>query len=64
MSLDAGEAELAYNSFRRFGRDRHPASLKNGDRFAYALAKETGEPLLSNGTAFLATDVAVVTRHD
>jgi hypothetical protein len=36
---------------------RHPAKLNLGDCFAYALAKETGEPLLYKGDDFSRTDI-------
>ncbi len=35
----------------------HPARLNFGDCFAYALAKETAEPLLFKGNEFPHTDV-------
>lgn len=37
----------------------HPARLDFGDCFAYALAKDSGEPLLSKGGDFAQTDVKV-----
>lgn len=40
-----------------YGRGNHPARLNYGDCFAYALAKETGEPLLFKGNDFAQTDV-------
>lgn len=60
VGVDAGQAEIACEAFRRFGKGRHPARLNIGDCFTYALAKESGEPLLSKGTDFAATDIAVV----
>jgi ribonuclease VapC len=39
-------AEVAYSSF---GEGMHPAGLNFGDCFVYALAKETGEPVLFKG---------------
>ncbi len=50
----AGDARAAY---RRFGKGYHPARLNFGDCFAYALAKESGEPLLFKGNDFAQTDV-------
>jgi ribonuclease VapC len=47
-------AEAAYSSF---GKGMHPAGLNFGDCFAYALAKETGEPLLFKGNDFTQTDL-------
>ena len=50
----AVEARLAY---QRFGRGNHRAHLNFGDTFAYALARESGEPLLFKGDDFGRTDV-------
>lgn len=50
----ADQARLAY---REFGKGSHSAALNFGDCFAYALAKETGEPLLYKGSDFARTDV-------
>ncbi len=51
------QAELARDAWRRFGRAVHPARLNLGDCFAYALAKDTGEPLLFKGNDFTLTDI-------
>ena len=40
-------------------RSGHPAKLNLGDCFAYALAKEIGEPLLYKGNDFSRTDITV-----
>lgn len=49
---------LAREAFRRFGkRSGHGARLNFGDRFADALAKATGEPLLFVGDDFSRTDM-------
>ena len=58
VAVDARQADLAVDAFRRFGRGRHPAALNVGDCFAYALAKATGEKLLFKGGDFARTDVA------
>lgn len=51
-------ARIAREAFRDFGRGSgHPARLSLGDCFAYALAKDTGEPLLYKGDDFGHTDV-------
>ena len=50
-------AGLAIEAFARFGKGRHRAALNYGDCFAYALAKERGEPLLFKGGDFARTDV-------
>ena len=51
------QARLARMAFERYGKDRHPAQLNFGDCMAYALAKETGEPLLFKRTDFGLTDI-------
>jgi len=56
-SIDEAQARLAHLAWRRFGKGRHPARLNLGDCFAYALAKQTGEPLLFKGRDFGLTDV-------
>ncbi len=53
----AGQAALACEGWRRFGKGRHPAGLNLGDCFSYALARERGEPLLFKGEGFARTDV-------
>jgi ribonuclease VapC len=40
-----------------FGGTSHPAKLNIGDCFAYALAKDKGQPLLFKGNDFAQTDV-------
>lgn len=55
------QARTAREAYRDFGKGSgHPAQLNFGDCFAYALAKETGEPLLFKGDDFHHTDIAVV----
>lgn len=53
------QAQLARQAYREFGKGRHRAGLNFGDCFAYALAKEKGEPLLFKGDDFRRTDVEV-----
>ena len=55
--VTAGQAYLARQAFHDFGKGRHPAGLNFGDCFAYALAKDTGEPLLFKGNDFKRTDI-------
>lgn len=55
--VDEGLAQAARAAYRRFGKGNHPARLNFGDCFAYALASETGEPLLFKGDDFVRTDV-------
>jgi ribonuclease VapC len=54
------QAEIARAAYRDFGKGRHLANLNFGDCFAYALAKEKGEPLLFKGGDFCHTDVEPV----
>jgi ribonuclease VapC len=57
------QARIAREAYRDFGKgSRHPAQLNFGDCFAYALAKESGEPLLFKGGDFHHTDIAAVRR--
>ncbi len=50
---------IAREASLRYGRNRHPAKLNYGDCFAYALAKQTSEPLLFVGNDFGKTDIDV-----
>jgi ribonuclease VapC len=56
-------ARLAVEAFARYGRGNHPARLNYGDCFAYALAKERGEPLLFKGDDFPLTDITPALRR-
>lgn len=58
VPVDAVQGDLALDAFRRFGKGRHPAGLKFGDCFAYALSRSTGEPLLFKGEDFRRTDLS------
>ena len=52
------QAHLARDAYRDFGKGSgHPARLNFGDCFAYALARDTGEPLLFKGDDFAQTDI-------
>ena len=55
----ARHADIARKAFRSYGRGRHPAALNLGDCFAYALAKDTAEPLLAKGNDFAHTDIVL-----
>lgn len=46
VPVSVHHARLARETYRRFGKGHHPASLNFGDCFAYALAVATGETLL------------------
>jgi ribonuclease VapC len=52
------QARIAREAYRDYGRGSgHPAQLNFGDCFAYALARDTGEPLLFKGDGFTHTEV-------
>lgn len=52
------QARIAREAYRDYGRGSgHPAGLNFGDCFAYALARDLGEPLLYKGADFAQTDV-------
>jgi ribonuclease VapC len=57
VPVNREHALLARDAFRRFGKGRHKAGLNFGDCFSYALAKQTGEPLLYKGNDFSKTDI-------
>ncbi|SIS03683.1 type II toxin-antitoxin system VapC family toxin [Williamsia sterculiae] len=56
--VTADLARVARNAYRDFGRGSgHSARLNFGDCFAYALASQSGEPLLFVGADFSETDL-------
>ena len=57
MPVEHAQALPAREAFRRFGKGRDKAGLNFGDCFSYALAKQTGEPLLFKGNDFSGTDI-------
>lgn len=58
VPVTAEHASLGRAAYRDYGRGSgHPAGLNSGDCFAYALARETGEPLLFKGDHFGHTDL-------
>jgi ribonuclease VapC len=61
VPVDAALAAIARAANLKFGKGFHPARLNLGDCFAYALAKQTGEPLLFKGGDFALTDVRAAT---
>ncbi|MDJ0947251.1 MAG: type II toxin-antitoxin system VapC family toxin [Kiloniellales bacterium] len=53
------QGTIALDAYEAFGKGRgHGASLNFGDRFAYALAKARGLPLLFKGEDFSRTDIS------
>ena len=61
QAFSARQADVARKAYRKYGRGRHSAALNFGDCFAYALARDTSEPLLAKGDDFRKTDLALVT---
>ena len=60
VAFEEEQLAVARDAYRRFGRGRHPAALNFGDACAYALSKQSGEPLLFKGRDFSQTDVECV----
>jgi len=61
--VTASQARIARDAYRDFGKGSgHRAGLNFGDCFAYALARELGEPLLFKGDDFRHTDIPFVGR--
>lgn len=56
-SVTAPQAQLAREAYAAYGKGHTKAGLNYGDCFSYALAKETGLPLLFKGRDFAATDI-------
>ncbi len=63
VPFDGEQAEIAREAWRRYGKGNHAAALNFGDCFAYALSKQSGEPLLFKGNDFSKTDVLAVTHE-
>ena len=59
VAFTPDQALIARNAYRAYGKGSgHKAQLNYGDCFAYALATQTGEPLLFKGDDFSQTDIA------
>jgi ribonuclease VapC len=54
------ELARAMSGWRRYGKGRHPAALNFGDCFTYALAEQTGYPVLCTGDDFATTGISVL----
>ncbi len=58
VAFDPEQADIARAAYRDYGRGSgHRAKLNLGDCFSYALAAQTGEPLLFVGKDFIHTDL-------
>jgi ribonuclease VapC len=58
VPFDSGQAEIALDAWRRYGKGRHQAGLNLGDCASYALAAVLNRPLLFKGDDFTKTDIA------
>ncbi len=58
VPLSQRHAQIARNAYLRFGKGFHPAALNLGDCASYALAIDSGDPLLYKGGDFAQTDIA------
>lgn len=57
-ALTPTQAAIARQAYRDYGKGSgHAAGLNLGDCFSYALARDTGEPLLFKGNDFAQTDL-------
>ena len=58
MRSPTSEVNLPSDAYHDFGKGSgHPAKLNLGDCYSYALAAQTGEPLLFVGDDFIHTDL-------
>jgi ribonuclease VapC len=57
VPVDAEQARIARDAFRKYGKGRHRAGLNFGDCFSYALCRALDQPLLFKGSDFPHTDV-------
>lgn len=61
VPFTVAQARIARVAYQQFGRGSgHPARLSMGDCFAYALARDLGEPLLFKGGDFALTDIELI----
>ena len=63
VAVDVDLTERAMRAWRRYGKGHHRAGLNFGDCFTYALAEQTGLPVLCTGNDFLETDMAFESPH-
>jgi ribonuclease VapC len=59
VSLTPDLSALAMEAWERWGKGRHPAGLNIVDCCSYALAAQSGEPLLAVGDDFARTDLGL-----
>lgn len=61
VPVDAEQARIARDAFRKYGEGRHRAGLNFGDCFSYALSSALDQPLLFKGNDFPCTDIECLT---
>lgn len=61
VAVDRDQARSAANSFVRYGKGRHQASLNFGDCFVYGLASRMNLPVVCLGNDFPQTDLETIT---
>ena len=62
VAVSPDHVAIGRAAYRDYGKGSgHPAGLNHGDCFSYALARETGEPLLFKGDDFIHTDLTPAT---
>lgn len=59
VAFDDVHERHARVAFERYGKGRHPAALNFGDCMAYAVARQSGLPLLFKGRDFNLTDIDI-----
>ncbi|HMD32974.1 MAG TPA: type II toxin-antitoxin system VapC family toxin [Candidatus Acidoferrales bacterium] len=59
VAVDAEQAEIARDAWRKYGKGRHAAALNFGDCLVYALAKVLDDSILAVGRDFAQTDITV-----
>jgi ribonuclease VapC len=57
VAVEAAQAILARDAYRRYGKGRSRAGLNYGDCFSYALAAAMNRSLLFKGAGFIHTDI-------
>jgi ribonuclease VapC len=63
VPVSVSHAATGRAAYRDYGKGSgHPAGLNYGDCFAYALARESGSPLLFKGDDFIHTDLTPAAR--
>lgn len=64
VAFDEELADRAIVAWQRFGKGRHPAGLNFGESCTFAVAEQTGLPILCTGSDFAQTDLTVLRPPD